>query len=124
VRDRGRIINISSSSVGLGLPGAAAYATSKSGALTTIAILARELGSRGVTANSVMVGPVGSGFLDPAGEVVASAPHGLIDNLASAAPRGRLGEPSDIAPIVAFLASPDPGWINGQTILANNGGTA
>lgn len=123
VRDGGRIINISSSSIRFSIPGAAAYATSKSGALTTMGILARELGARGITANTIMAGPIASGFLDPSGAVVAGAPAGTLEALASAAPMGRLGQPSDIAAIAAFLASSDAGWINGQTILANNGAT-
>ena len=121
VRDGGRIINISSSSVRFPATGFAAYATSKSGALTTIGILATELGARGITANSIMAGVIAAGFLDPSGDLVASAPEGMIDALAAAAPSGRMGRPSDIAAIAAFLATPEAGWINGQTILANNG---
>ena len=45
----------------------------------------------------------------------------MIDTLAAAAPTGRMGRPADIAAIAAFLATPEAGWINGQTILANNG---
>lgn len=123
VRDGGRIINISSSSVRFVPAGFAAYATSKAGALTTMGILANELGARAITANSIMAGPIGSGFLDPAGDIVANAPEGALAALASVALTGRLGQPSDIAPIAAFLASPEAGWISGQTILANNGGT-
>lgn len=122
VRDDGRIINISSSSVRFVPAGFAAYATTKSGALTTIGILAKELGSRGITANSIMAGPIGAGFLDPTSDLVANAPEGALDALASVALTGRLGMPSDIAPIAAFLASAEAGWISGQTILANNGG--
>ena len=51
--------------------GFAAYATSKAAALTTMGILANELGARGITANSIMAGPIGSGFLDPSGDIVA-----------------------------------------------------
>ena len=121
VRDGGRIINISSSSVHFTPAGYAAYSTSKAGALTTTAILAHELGGRGITANSIMAGPIAAGFLDPAGAIVAGAPAGALDALAAAAPAGRLGRPEDIAGLAAFLAGPEAGWINGQTILANNG---
>ena len=74
VRDGGRIINISSSSVRFPAAGFAAYATSKSGALTTIGILATELGAREITANSIMAGVIAAGFLDPSGDLVSSAP--------------------------------------------------
>jgi len=120
IRDGGRIINISSSSVRFEPAGFAAYSTSKAGALTTIGILAKELGARGITANSIMAGPIGAGFLDPASEIVKNAAD-AVDDLAAAAPAGRLGQPDDIAPIALFLASPESGWVNGQTILANNG---
>ena len=73
VRDGGRIINISSSSVRFPAAGFAAYATSKSGALTTIGILATELGGREITANSIMAGVIAAGFLDPSdGSVLAA----------------------------------------------------
>ena len=127
VRDGGRIINISSSSIQSTPAGYAAYTTSKSGALTTIGILARELGPRGITANSIMAGAIGSGFLDPSGELLSSLPEETVttfmNTIASETPAGRIGQPSDIAPIAAFLATAEAGWINGQTILANNGAT-
>ena len=121
VRDGGRIINISSSSVHFTPAGYAAYSTSKSGALTTTAILALELGGRGITANSIMAGPIGTGFLDPTSDAVVAAPAGALDALAAASPAGRMGRPSDIASLAVFLAGPGAGWVNGQTILANNG---
>lgn len=127
VRDGGRIINISSSSINSTPAGFAAYTTSKSGALTTIGILARELGPRQITANSIMAGAIGSGFLDPAGDLLGSLPPEMVSTfmhtIAAETPAGRIGQPSDIAPIAAFLASSEAGWINGQTILANNGAT-
>ena len=127
VRDGGRIINISSSSVRSTPAGFAAYATTKSGALTTVEILARELGPRGITANSIMAGAIGSGFLDPSGDYLKNLPKEMVttfmNTVATETPAGRIGQPSDIAPIAAFLASPEAGWINGQTILANNGAT-
>jgi 3-oxoacyl-[acyl-carrier protein] reductase len=121
VRDGGRIINISSSSVRFPAAGFAAYASSKAAAVTTIGILATELGFRGITANTVMAGPIAAGFLDTDGDLAKGAPSGVMEALAAAAPTGRMGLPSDIGPIVAFLATPEAGWINGQTILANNG---
>ncbi len=121
VRDGGRIINITSSSVRFTPAGFGAYATSKAAANTTIGVLANELGARGITANSIMAGPIAAGFLDPAGDTARGAPEGMIESLAAAAPAGRMGLPSDIGTIAAFLAAPDAGWINGQVILANNG---
>lgn len=122
VRDGGRIINISSSSVRFTPAGFGAYATSKTGANTTIGVLANELGARGITANSIMAGPIAAGFLDPSNEAVRNAPTGMMEAMAAVAPAGRMGRPSDIGPIAAFLASSEAGWINGQVILANDGG--
>lgn len=70
VRDGGRIINISSSSARFTLAGFGAYATSKAAANVTIGVLANELGPRGITANSIMAGPIDAGFLDPSGDAV------------------------------------------------------
>ena len=123
VRDGGRIINITSSSVRFGHAGFGAYATSKAAANVTIGVLANELGPRGITANSIMPGPIAAGFLDPSSDAVRNAPEGTMEFMAATAPTGRLGLPSDIGPIAAFLASAEAGWINGQVILANNGGS-
>lgn len=99
VRNGGRIINISSSSVRFTPAGLGAYATSKTGANTTIGVLASELGARGITANSIMVGAVAAGFLDPSNDTVRNAPQGMMESMAAMAPAGRLGLPSDIGPI-------------------------
>jgi enoyl-[acyl-carrier-protein] reductase (NADH) len=85
-------------------------------------VLAVELGSRGITANSLLVGPVASGFLGPSAPGVIAAPPGMMDYIAAASPMGRMGESADIAAVVAFLAGPAAGWVNGQQILVNNGG--
>lgn len=103
--------------------GFGAYATSKTGANTTVRVLANELGGRGITANSVMSGPIASGFLDPSSAVVQNAPAGTLDAMAAAAPAGRLGLPGDIAAVAAFLATDEAGWVNGQILLTNNGAT-
>ena len=123
IRDGGRIINITSSTVKFTPAGFSAYATTKAGANVTVGVLANELGNRGITVNSIMVGPVAAGFLAVDSEVVAGAPTGMMESLAAAAPMRRLGHPSDIAGIAAFLATPAAGWVNGQILLANNGGS-
>lgn len=122
VRDGGRVINISSSSIHFRPAGFATYASTKAAALITAGVLAVELGPRGITANSLLVGPVNSGFMGPTAPGVLAAPPGMMDYVISASPMGRMGEPTEIASVVAFLASPAAGWINGQQILVNNGG--
>jgi len=78
-------------------------------------ILAKELRGRQITVNAVAPGPTATDlFLN------GKSPE-VIERLAQAAPLERLGTPQDIAGVVAFLAGPDSGWVNGQTIRANGG---
>ncbi|MFE0102025.1 SDR family oxidoreductase [Streptomyces sp. NPDC059009] len=117
LRDGGRIINISSGAARLAMPEAIAYGATK-GALDTFTLnLAKELGARGITANSVAPGivdtDVNAGWLRGNPEAEAHA--------ASLAALGRIGRPDDVADIVAFLASPDARWVTGRTIDATGG---
>jgi 3-oxoacyl-[acyl-carrier protein] reductase len=111
----GRIINFSSSLVGTLLPGYAAYAATKAGVEAMTSILAKELRGKNITVNAVAPGPTATAlFLD------GKTPE-VIERLAKMAPLERLGQPEDIAGAVSFLAGPDGGWINGQTLRANGG---
>jgi 3-oxoacyl-[acyl-carrier protein] reductase len=115
LRDGGRIINFSSSVVGLLQPTYGVYAATKAGIEAMTSVLAKELRGRGITVNAVAPGPTATGlFLD-------GKPKDVIERLARLAPLERLGTPEDIAAVVAFLAGPDGGWINGQTLRANGG---
>ncbi|MFJ2862359.1 SDR family oxidoreductase [Kitasatospora sp. NPDC087314] len=117
LRDGGRIINISSGAARLAMPEIIAYGATK-GALDTFTLnLAKQLGPRGITANSVAPGvvdtDVNAGWLRGNAEAEAHA--------ASLAALGRVGQPEDIADIVAFLASDDARWITGRVIDATGG---
>ncbi|NMM44996.1 SDR family oxidoreductase [Rhodospirillaceae bacterium KN72] len=113
--DGGRIINLSSSVVGLYQPGYAPYAATKAALEALTHILAKELGPRRITVNAVAPGPVETEFfLDGKSEE-------LVDHIRSMNPFGRLGTPEDIARVVHFLASSDGGWISGQVIRTNGG---
>ena len=115
LRRGGRIVNFSTSVVGLAMPGYAVYAATKSAIETMTNILAKELRGRGVTVNAVAPGPTATAlFLN------GKSPE-QIERLAKAAPLERLGQPEDIANTVALLASPDAAWINGQVVRANGG---
>lgn len=115
LRPGGRIINFSSSVVGLLQPGYGVYAATKAGVEAITSVLAKELRGRNITVNSVAPGPTATDlFLN------GKSPE-LIDRLAKLAPLERLGQPGDIAASVAFLAGPDGAWINGQTLRANGG---
>jgi 3-oxoacyl-[acyl-carrier protein] reductase len=115
LRDGGRIVNLSSSVVGLTPPTYGVYAATKAGVEAMTHVLTKELRGRNITVNSVAPGPTATRlFLD-------GKPQDVIDRLASQAPLERLGQPEDIAAAVAFLAGPDGAWINGQTLRANGG---
>ncbi|WP_030234375.1 SDR family oxidoreductase [Streptomyces sp. NRRL S-350] len=117
LRDGGRIINVSSGAARLAMPEIIAYGATK-GALDTFTLnLAKQLGPRGITANSVAPGivdtDVNAGWLRGNAEAQKYA--------ASVAALGRVGQPEDIADIVAFLASDDARWVTGRVIDATGG---
>ncbi len=115
MNDGGRIVNFSSSVIGLALPGYAVYAAAKAAVETMTNIFAKELRGRQITVNAIAPGPTATElFLD-------GKSADAIERLALAAPLERLGTPQDIANTVAFLISPSGGWINGQTLRANGG---
>jgi len=115
LREGGRIINLSSSVVGLRPATYGVYAATKAAVEAMTHILTKELRGRNITVNAVAPGPTATAlFLD-------GKPQAVIDTLTKAAPLERLGQPEDIAAAVAFLAGPDGSWINGQVLRANGG---
>jgi 3-oxoacyl-[acyl-carrier protein] reductase len=115
LRDGGRIINFSSSVIGLYQPSYGVYAATKAAAEAMTHILAKELGPRRITVNAVAPGPVATElFFD-------GKDQATVDRIKQMNPLGRLGEVEDIARVVSFLAGPEGGWINGQVIRANGG---
>jgi 3-oxoacyl-[acyl-carrier protein] reductase len=107
----GRIINIGSVSGLMGNPGQTNYASSKAALEGFTRSLAKEIGSRNITVN--LVSP---GFIN------TDMTSGLtIEKLESQIPLGRMGNPSDVASLVAFLASEGAGYITGQTLVVDGG---
>jgi 3-oxoacyl-[acyl-carrier protein] reductase len=116
LRDGGRVLNISSVGVRIAHEESAAYACSKAALDTFSRLLAKNLGSRGITVNSVAVGRT-------AGETNAeyfSDPENTKEVVQSTALR-RVGNEGDVAGVVHALVSPDGGWITGQVIDATGG---
>lgn len=115
LRDGGRIINFSSSVIGMRSPTYGVYIATKAAVEGLTQVLAQEMRGRGITVNAVAPGPVATAlFLD------GKSPE-LIERMSRVAPLERLGEPGDIAEVVAFLAGPQGGWVNGQVVRANGG---
>ena len=110
----GRIISITSVVGASGNPGQANYAAAKAGVAGMTRSLARELGSRGITVNCVA-----PGFIDT--DMTAGLPEAQQKALLNQIPLGHLGRPADIAYAVAYLASPQAGYVTGQELHVNGG---
>ena len=111
---QGRIISITSVVGASGNPGQANYAASKAGVAGMSRALARELGSRGITVNSIAPGFIST-------DMTADLPEEQQKALLAQIPLGHLGKPQDIAHAVAFLASPLAAYITGQELHVNGG---
>ncbi len=110
----GRIINISSVVGATGNPGQTNYSAAKAGMIGFTKSMAREVGSRGITVNSVA-----PGFIDT--DMTRELPDEQKEALLSSIPLGRLGKPAEIAAAVVFLATDAGGYITGETLHVNGG---
>lgn len=115
LRDGGRIINISTLNTVMPSAGLAAYCGSKGAVEQFTAVAARELGSRGITVNTVSPGATDTELLRG-----SNSAEGL-QRVVQMTPLGRLGEPADVADVIGFLAGPDSRWLTGQNIRASGG---
>lgn len=115
LHDGGRIVNFSTSVVGLKLENYGIYAATKAAVETLTAILSKELRGRSITVNAVAPGPTATDLF------LTGKSNEQIARMARMNPLERLGTPQDIASAVAFLAGPDGSWINGQVLRANGG---
>lgn len=115
--DGGRIVNLSSGLTRVTYPGFSAYSTAK-GAVEILSVcMAKELGSRGITVNTVAPGAIETDFL---GGAVRDMPD-LNKQFADMIALGRVGVPDDIGPMIASLLGPDNRWITGQRIEVSGG---
>ncbi|MBE6461346.1 MAG: 3-oxoacyl-[acyl-carrier-protein] reductase [Alphaproteobacteria bacterium] len=110
----GRIINMASIIGAIGGPGQANYAASKGGMIAMTKSIAAEVGSRGITANTIAPGFIKTPMTDV-------LPEELKKTYLAQIPAGRFGEPEDVANACVFLASDEAAYINGQTLHVNGG---
>ena len=113
-RGHGRVVVISSAAATGGLPGQVAYAASKAGLIGMVKTLAAETAAQGITANAVLPGMIAT-------ENVRAMPEAVLARVTAAQPAGRLGEPDEIAALVAYLASREAGYVTGQAIAVDGG---
>ncbi|MBA8879409.1 SDR family oxidoreductase [Phyllobacterium myrsinacearum] len=115
LNDGGRIVNFSSTTLALNMPGYAVYNGTKAAVEAFTHVFAKELRGRNITVNAVAPGPIATDlFLNGKSDE-------LVAQFAKMPPLERLGQPDDIASVVSFLVGPDAGWINGQIVRANGG---
>jgi 3-oxoacyl-[acyl-carrier protein] reductase len=115
LRDGGRIVNLSTVNTVLSGPGIAVYAASKAAVEQFTLVAARELAGRGITVNTVSPGATDTDKLRS-----VNPPEALAEAV-TMTPLGRLGQPADVADVVAFLVGPDARWLTGQHLRAAGG---
>lgn len=113
--DGGAIVYLSTSVIGMSPPGYGPYCASKAAVEALTRSLSKEVGARAIRVNAVAPGPTDTELLNEANTAERMAQYRQMT------PLGRLGEADEIAGVVAFLATPAAGWINGQVIRVNGG---
>jgi len=115
--DGGSIINISSSAVAVNLPDTSIYTATKASVDAITKVLSKELGPRKIRVNAISPGAVETEGVHDMGFLGTDFETALI----AQTPLGRLGQPTDIAPVAVFLASSDSAWLTGEVLLVSGG---
>ncbi len=114
----GRIINLSSQAI-FGIPGRTSYAAAKSALIGCTHVWALELASFGITVNAIAPGPIETAMLRAVRPVGSPEEKELLAGI----PMGRIGKPNEVAAAIEFLLSEDAGFITGQTLCIDGGGS-
>lgn len=115
LRDGGRVINFSSTIAKFPVGGTGLYGAAKSAIESFTESWAKELGARGITVNAVIPGAISPGMIDASPQYT--------EFFVAASPFKRIGHASEIAAVIAFLASPEASWVSGTHIMANGAAT-
>lgn len=115
LNEGGRIINFSTTVLHAAPPTYGVYVATKAAVEAMTRVFSKELRGRAITCNAVAPGPVATELF------LTGKTDEQVQQIAQSAPLGRLGQPDDIAGVVAFLAGPDGAWVNGQILRANGG---
>jgi 2-hydroxycyclohexanecarboxyl-CoA dehydrogenase len=116
----GRIVSIASEAGRIGSKGSAVYSAAKGGVISFMKVMAREGARFGITANSIAPGPIETPLLMQALEF-GEIGNKIVDNMKSMTQLRRLGQPEEVAAVVAFLASDDSSYVTGETIGVSGG---
>ena len=120
-RRGGRIVNVASEAGRLGSPGSGVYSAAKAGVIGLTKAVAGESARYGVTCNAVAPGPIETPLLMSAPEQFAEVGERVVQNMIAKTVLRRLGQPEEVAAVIAFLASDDASYMTGQTVGVSGG---
>ena len=120
-RKRGRIVNLSSEAGRVGSNGSSIYSAAKAGVIGFTKTIAREGGRYGVTCNAVAPGPIDTPMLMGAPEQLGKLGDKVVETMIGSTALRRLGQPDEVAAVIAFLASDDASYVTGQTLAVSGG---
>lgn len=120
-RRRGRIVNVASEAGRMGSSGSAVYSAAKAGVIGFTKAVAIEAAKYGVTCNAIAPGPIETPLLMAAPEALGDLGKRLVDNMIGATVLRRLGQPDEVAAVIAFLASDDSSYVTGESLGVSGG---
>jgi 2-hydroxycyclohexanecarboxyl-CoA dehydrogenase len=120
-RRGGRIVNVASEAGRVGSNGSAAYSAAKGGVIGFTKALAREAGRYGVICNAVAPGPIDTPLLNSAPQQLGDLGRKVIDVMVASTVLRRMGEPDEVAAVIAFLCSDDASYVTGQALGVSGG---